>query len=355
MRVTNKMMSNNFLRDMNNNLENLKNVQEQMTSGKEIRKPSDDPFKVSRAMQVSTDISANVQYNSNIQDTANYLDTADTALDQAGNVLQRVRELLVSSGDAAYGTDEKAAIKNEINQKIGELAQIINTNYDGTYVFGGTRGTTKPLQENMDPTTKNTVLSYNGRNGSPINLSSSATVTDTNEYGMIKAKLSVEISQGVSMDYNVTADDVMRFQNKSGAEINFIDVPASTPPAVATPATTGLFSRIVNHLDGKNDDGSTIDPNAATDLTGRDLADLTDGITNLLKVRSDVGAKANRMDSAQTKNEDENFNLTSLLSKTEDIDITQKTMEFANMQTVYTASLQTSAKIIQPTLMDYLK
>jgi len=60
------------------------------------------------------------------------------------------------------------------------------------------------------------------------------------------------------------------------------------------------------------------------------------------------------MDSAQEKNEDSNFNMTEILSKNEDIDITEKTMEFAVMQTVYMASLQTSAKVIQPSLLDYL-
>ena len=113
MRITNKMLSNNFLRDMNNNLENMQTLQQQMTSGKEIRKPSDDPFKVSRAMQLNTNINANKQYNENIKDTNNWLNTTDTALGQAGDVLQRVRELLVSAGNAAYGSSEKTAIKDK--------------------------------------------------------------------------------------------------------------------------------------------------------------------------------------------------------------------------------------------------
>lgn len=336
MRVTNKMLSNNFLRDMNNNLENMQTLQQQMTSGKEIRKPSDNPFKVSRAMQLNTSINTNKQYNENISDTVNWLDTTDTALGQAGNVLQRVRELLVSSGNAAYGSDEKRAIKDEINEKVGELSQILNTNFDGKYIFGGTRGTTKPTDATVDTVTGNTVLSYKINGASP-------TAADiTNQVNMVKSGLSVEISQGVSIKYNVSAGDVMEFTSEDNTTYNLSD----------------LLKSITTHLDGKlNDtDAAGSAGNAADkELTGTDLKGITDTISNLLKIRSEVGAKQNRMTSAKERNEDENYNMTELLSKTEDIDITQKTMEYANAQTVYLASLQTSAKVIQPTLMDYLR
>ena len=60
------------------------------------------------------------------------------------------------------------------------------------------------------------------------------------------------------------------------------------------------------------------------------------------------------MDSAQTKNEDENYNMTDILSKTEDIDFTEKTIEFTIAQTVYQASLQICAQVLPKSLLDYL-
>ena len=74
-----------------------------------------------------------------------------------------------------------------------------------------------------------------------------------------------------------------------------------------------------------------------------------------MKLRSEVGAKQNSMDSALARNSDQNTNMTEILSKTEDIDITEKAMEYATMQTIYMAALQTSAKVIQPSLLDYLR
>jgi len=135
MRITNKMLSNNFLRDMSTNLNNLKSIQGKMTSGKQISRPSDDPFKASRIMQMYSDIEANKQYNTNIKDSINWLDTSDTALGQVGNVVSRIEELLVSAGNGGYGPEQKQAIKDEINQKVGEVSQILNTSFDGKYIL----------------------------------------------------------------------------------------------------------------------------------------------------------------------------------------------------------------------------
>ncbi len=458
MRVTNKMLSNGFLADMRSNLQNMRKLQQQMTSGKEIRRPSDDPFKVARAMQLHTDIGTNKQYNENISDTINWLDTTDTALGQVGDVLQRVRELLISAGNAGYSENERLAIKDEINEKVGEVAQILNTNFDGAYIFGGTRGTTKPVDvvggtslegaessvidlstmttdgkldsdltitvafdldqdgsigaaeqkdiiipansqvnslsdlsnlinnkinestetwingkikavpdilnnkvkfiniNNDTSITNNTFkvtsttlgmnsavdADYNPNNVSNTRLvyynKTDGELVDGSQYNQIGSKLKVQISQGVVMDYNVTATDVLEFKTPKGKELDLREI----------------FAAITNHLDGKDSNGTATDADSVKNLVNEDLQNITDTISNLLKIRAEVGAKQNRMDSALEKNTDATFNMTEILSKTEDIDITEKTMEFANMQTVYLASLQTSAKILQPSLIDYI-
>jgi len=112
MRITHGVMVTSFLGDMNTNLNNMNKIQRQLDTGKVFSKPSDDPFRVSRSMQMYSEINANKQYNTNIKDATNWMDTTDTALSQATNCLQRVRELMVSAGNAAYGTNELTAIKD---------------------------------------------------------------------------------------------------------------------------------------------------------------------------------------------------------------------------------------------------
>lgn len=335
MRVTNKMLSNNFLRDMRTNLNNMNTIQGQMTSGKQIRRPSDDPFKASRIMQMHSDIDANKQYNNNIKDSINWLDTTDTALGQVGNVVARIEELLVSAGNGAYSANERTAIKDEINQKIGEVSQILNTNFDGKYIFGGTRGTSKPVDvETKDASGKpqNTKLIYSSITGGALDLSNLADANDpsTVQYNQINSERLVEVSQGVTMGYNITASQVINYG--TDADENLME----------------LFKNITDHLD-------STDPNDIKALTTTDLTGIKAAMTNVLKVRSEVGSKQNRMESAEARNVDENFNMTEILSRTEDIDITEKAMEYATMQTIYIASLQTSAKVLQPSLLDYLR
>ncbi|MEL5865112.1 flagellar hook-associated protein FlgL, partial [Clostridium cochlearium] len=145
MRVTNRMLANNFLTDMTTNLNNLQTLQQQLTSGKEIRRPSDDPLKVARAMQLHSEIGANKQYNENIKDTLSWLEQTDTALGQLGDQTHRIRELLVSAGNVAYGTDERKKINDEVKEIIGQMSQTLNASFDGRFIFGGTRGTAKPV------------------------------------------------------------------------------------------------------------------------------------------------------------------------------------------------------------------
>lgn len=329
MRVTNKMLSTNFLRDMRTNLGSMQILQGQLTSGKEIRKPSDNPFKSTRVMQLYSDINANKQYNENIKDTSNWLDVTDTALNQAENVFARVRELLVSAGNPGHGPGEREAIKDEINEKIGELGQILNTTFDGKYVFGGTKVSSKPLGTAKD-TEGDVSINYIGKDGNILDPTKPA---DMDQINFIKDKLTVEISQGVTMDYNVNASQVIEFKTPNGTSVD--------------------VRTVLNDITKNLSSGATEDE--IKKLTSENLQNVDDILNNINKLRAEVGAKQNRMEAAADKNSEENFNMTEILSKTEDIDFTEKVMELATSQTVYMAALQTSAKIIQPSLLDYVR
>lgn len=331
MRVTNQMMSKSFLKDLNRNQNYMKRINDQLTSGKEIRRPSDNPFKVARSMQLNSDINANTQYNENIKDTINWLDTTDTALEQLGNSFQRFRELMVSAGNAAYGSDEKRAIKDEMNEKVNEIAQILNTNFDGKYIFGGSKGSTKPIGTDKNIITGNNSLHLSGNNGEVLNIDNLDEDVQ-NQINMINKKLAVEVSQGVTMDYNVSATDILLFKDKNGVSINVMD----------------LLKDITNNVASEN-------PLDGAKITSENLKVMDETVSNLLRIRAEVGAKQNRMESAGSQNEDQNFNLTDILSQTEDIDLAQKNIEAAVAQNVYMASLQVSAKIIQPSLLDFLR
>ncbi|AWK50923.1 flagellar hook-associated protein 3 [Clostridium beijerinckii] len=424
-RITSNMLSSNYLRNMQSNLTNMQTLQNQLASGKVIQKASDNPYTASRSMQLNAEISSNKQYNENIKDVSNLLDTTDTALSQIGNVFGRIETLLVNAGNGAYGDDERTSIQDEVKEKINELSQILNTSFDGSYIFGGTKTGSKPttvvdgvlqyadkagksmtaykkedgtvtssvnitnatyvldaadittLQTELDNTITppsserktelNALISagvtssaYKKEDGTIT--SSSTTANKEISLNMIDVKalqtelntaveprkteinglleisipiaqinsdLKVDISEGVKTDYNKTAIDVLEFTDKSGKNINVSE----------------LLKNIITDL---GSGGTT------NNLTTTHLADIQSVTANLLQQRSEVGSLQNRMDSAQENNETQNYNMTDILSKTEDIDFAETTMQYSMMQTVYTAALQTSAKILPMTILSYL-
>ncbi|QCH26972.1 flagellar hook-associated protein FlgL [Clostridium tyrobutyricum] len=456
MRITNKSISNNFLVDMQRNLQNLNKIQQQVSSMKNFSKPSDDPLNVERSMQMQTSLNATDQYYSNITSALSWMQTTDTTMGQLGTVLTNIRSDLVKAGAPGYTQDERDKINDEVRQYVSQFAQILNTNLGGEYIFGGTQGLSKPVTTTTDEA-GNVSIEYADAEGNVVNsipevvsngfsvgnwqdksitfnLSSTAITlenTDNNIDDVVKdlnnkiqksdlrdsitavktndgnikflavnssddikisattvvddlsdaigkqlsnvdmanigADKTIEVSQGVVLDYNATASSVMQYGENNNNAINDDNVKA-------------LMNRIQHHLAGQvldtttevaegttgaekvvNSDGTvhyyawkTDEDAAKNELTNQDLTDIDAASKGLLKVRSQIGAKEKRMEALQDQNKSSKLDIQETLSETEDIDLTQKTIEYSTMITVYQACLQTAAKVMQPTLMNYL-
>lgn len=430
MRITSSMLSSNYLRNVSKNMNYLQTLQNQLATGKKISKPSDDPYAASRIVQMYADISGNEQYNDNITDVTNFLDVTDTTLRQVSSLYSRVRELLVSAGNAGYGSDQLKSIQDEMKVKVDQLAQLLNTSFDGKFVFGGTKIDSKPVtvvdgkiqyadkdgneaaiylntrgEYTTSKTTNNTEVGltdagdtagntvkddlqaelaalgaddteraeelqamidgtksvYKDSSGNYTTKSTTdnkqvlissvdrgAIKAEMNnatgdrleelkkvdnvivEYNQMSEDMKIEISQGVTIDYNKTAVEILEFTDPDDPSrtINVAD----------------LFNDIINNLGSENKD----------ELINDNIKDLDKAISNLLQKTSEVGAMQNRMKSAETQNETENYNLTSILSNVEDIDFTETMIQFSTLMTIYKASLQISANILPQTIMDYL-
>lgn len=161
----------------------------------------------------------------------------------------------------------------------------------------------------------------------------------------IASDKNIEVSQGVVLSYNATAVEIVHYGDGQDDDIR------------------ALMNRIVHHLAGQVESTTDADGNyvwkddataAKEKLTNQDLTDIDAASKQVLKIRSEIGAKEKRMEDLSDQNSSTKISLTETLSKIEDIDVTEKTVEYSTMITVYIACLQTSAKIMQSTLMDYL-
>lgn len=276
----------------------MQKLQNQLSSGKVVTRPSEDPLLVSKIMDLRNTISTNEQYNATINDSIGWVDTQDGALQGATSTIQRIRELIIYGANGTLSNDDRNAITEEVKVKIGELADVLNTNFDGRYIFSGTKTTDKPFDN---------ALTYQGNNNN----------------------IKREISTGVEVDLAVNGEEFTTI-NKGQPDEQQLG---------------SLLKNIVNALEN----GET------ESLSGNLLGDLDKHIDNLLSFRSKIGSISNRLDAAKERNETENLNLKNLLSQREDIDLAQKYTEANTLNSVYLASLSIGAKILQPSLLDYLR
>lgn len=299
MRVTNQGLLHNYLSNLNRNLTYLSKFQNQLSSGKEIHRPSDDPFGSTRVMSLRNSLAQNKQYLKNIEDSMGWIDMTDTALGNMGDILTRIKVLSIQGFSGTMAENDRHAVEVEVKQLINQLAQIGNTKYDGKYIFAGSATTQRPFSVNGD------MLSYNG--------------TDR--------VLEREISERVSLVINIPGNWIN--EGRFAGELTE-DLASTLNKLVSALATT------------EENDESHIEK-------------LEEHIDNILALRAEMGAKYNRLEAAKHKNEEETLNMTELLSKTEDIDFAGKIMEYMTLQNVYMASLSTGAKIMMPTLLDFLR
>lgn len=296
MRVTNNMLVMNFMNDYNNNLERMQKDQNMLSSGKRINKPSDDPVAVASSLRIKTDISRNDAYTKNVDDATSWLDLTDSALGQLGDLLQRTRELAVQGSNGTLTQNDMQKIADEIGQLKAQMIQVGNTQYNGRYIFAGFKTTTQPFTDASN--------SYSGDSGA----------------------IQFEVGAGGSKTaVNVTGDKVF---DVSGGTSNLLNLMDNLKKAL------------------ENGDNQTV-----SNL----LSDIDKQMENVLAIRADAGAKSNRIDLIKNRLQSDNYNFTSLLSKNEDADIAQVITNLNMDQNVYRASLAAGARIIQPSLIDFLK
>ena len=144
MRVTQSMLSNNMLRNLNTSYGKMSKLQELIQSGKKITRPSDDPVIAVRGMGHRTELTKIEQYQRNTNEVNSWLDTTDEALDQVGNALHRVRELVVQVANDTNTQADRENILAEISQMRLQIQDLGNTKVSGNYIFSGTK-TNTPL------------------------------------------------------------------------------------------------------------------------------------------------------------------------------------------------------------------
>lgn len=309
MRITQRMLSNNMLRNMNTSMSYLERLYEQNSTGKKVSKPSQDPVVAVRSLRLNSDIREIKQYERNLATAVKWLDTTDSVLQEVNSIFKTIVEKTTQGANGTLDQTSREAIAQELEQIKEHLGSIANTAVEGRYIFAGTDTDQKPYQ-----------------GGNFVN-------TNT-------GKISVELGKGIFIDINVNGVDIFGYKAPSTAEVD----PATGQPIAGTEKNIfEMLDSIVNTLRSENGD---VDPY---------LDQIQDFEFHFLKVHSALGATKNRVDLIESRLADQRLATVDHLSREEDADLAEVIMNLNMQENVYRLSLASGARIIQPTLMDFLR
>lgn len=304
-RVTQGSITTQLLRNINSNLKQSQSLQEKLSTGRELNRPSDDPVGITYSLRYRSDLSVNETYQSNVDTATSYLDFNDTLLSQVNDILKRVKDLAVQGSNETNPGVALGNIADEMSQLKEQLFEIGNSQFQGKYIFNGQFTDTKPFTSSTDAL---------------------KAVTDS-------GKIDYNISSGVQLSVNLSGNEVFGY------------------PPTGYPGPKNEDDNIFNILDNMISNlraGSSAGVSAQLPL-------LESRMDKVLSQQAEVGARVNRLELMESRLKDLSLNLETLQSKTEDADIEDLIIKSKVNDSVYQASLSVGAKVIQPSLVDFLR
>lgn len=291
MRVTNNMLRLDALRSLSSNANALERIQEQVSTTKQLNRPSDDPSQVRSAVKLRDALAELEQYGRNIDLASRTLDAEESAMSSSGDLLQRARELAIQGANGTLPAADRMTMAREVEQLADALAQLANTKVGETYVFSGFR-------------TANPAYSSSG---------SPATYTYGGDGGAIMAR----IGSGVTAQSNIAGDTV--------------------------------FQKAFDALTQLRDELS-----AGMQVSGATITAIDTGQQSVLDARATVGARQARLEDTRNVLDGAVITAKKLQSELEDVDLTSAISELSSRQATYQAALAVNAKILQTSLVNYL-
>ncbi|PMC36628.1 flagellar hook-associated protein FlgL [Bacillus sp. UMB0899] len=292
MRVTQGMLAINSLRHLSNSYDRLGDLQNQLSTGKKITRPSQDPVVAMKGMYNRSNLREIEQYQRNLSEAYSWMDSSEAGLEQANSAFQRIRELIVQGKSDTYTDEDRFAIATEIEQLKLDLKETANTKVAGRYIFNGTNVDQAPV-----------------RSVNPVDV-----VINSDDY-------MIEVSAGVKLKTNIDSEQLFN---------------------------EGLFETL-------NDLTQTLTENYDADKLDQILGDIDSRLDTLQAQRSEMGARYNRLEMVENRLSKSEIMANQIISDNEDAEIERVITDLTTQESVHRAALSVGAKIIQPTLMDFLR
>lgn len=290
MRITSSMLSNTILKNISASYERVVKYESQLSSGKKVNKPSDDPVALERSLNVHELMKELDQHTKNTEDAISWLNANDAALRNATDLMHRTKELAVRGANGLNAQTELDAIASEVDQILSQMVTLGNTAFGDRHIFAGHKTTTPAFDASGN---------YNGDSGN----------------------INYEIEKGVSISINLPGNSVFK-------------------------GSTDVFTVLTdlrNHLQAGDYAAISKDTSKVDDA----LSVITDSLVK-------VGVRTNRLEFTLDRHMQDKINLTQMLDDVDNVDIAEVVMKLKMEENVYQASLITGSSAMRKSLIDFL-
>ncbi len=313
----------------------LEELRIQGATGIKLTKPSDDPSSIRPVLTTRTQIMHTDRYLETMGVTLDKMESTDGHLDHVENILQRMQEITINSINSAMSQSDLDTLADEVANLKAELVDAANAQVDGKYIFSGYAETTVPFVENT---------AYD-----PALYNADDSTTWPYLYQGDPNPTELEITPGEKLEANLTGNDL--FMGISNSVMQ--DPPI--PPNLGYPSDTGridIFSVLVRTEEALRA-GNVDDVTGAGGGLQENLANLDIAADQNRRLRSQLGNRASRVDTAMFHQEDVLIDLQQILSRYQDADAIETFNAIVQQETALEAALSITAKVSQISILDY--
>ncbi len=399
-RITFTQVNSLVQRQLNTNQSKLATLQEQLSSGKAINRPSDNPIGSVNAMDLRSALAYRNQASRNTDNGSTYLAVLDTTLMGYDDLFQSVRESALQGASDTMLPEDRRYVNNEVNEILLQMVNMANTTYKGDFIFSGTDTNLPPYSVESGSISINDIgneIPVGGAlpdptdtawvAGAPIQLydrNRTDSTSTPSPYGNPQVKRiipgSLEITGFVEeTDYEVDyVNGTITFLNPAldpAITGNPVDIQFDWVRRNELPNANGSISREVEpgvtmqiNVTSDKAFGSEIEMDAFSSIISlmqglwtSEQAEIEASMTNLdssfqrvLSQQATVGAWTNRMESTADRNDENIIVATDLQSQIEDLDFAKAISDFTLADAIYQASLQSAASVLNKSLMDFM-
>jgi flagellar hook-associated protein 3 FlgL len=301
-RITPAMVASSTLADLGSALNSLQRSTEELSSGKTILEPSDNPYGASRVIDLQSQLDGLTGYESAAQSGIAWENTASAAMTSINSSVQRVRELVLEAANGTNSQTSLNAIALQIEQLTEGIKQDANVQYAGEYVFAGTATTTAPYAQGEND-------EYQG------NAEAISRVVGPGASVTVSTNISTLLGNGTGAEDGKLLDTLRTI---------VANIKEGTPESIATMSSTNLKSLDAN-------------------------------IQTLSQLQATAGSATDQLQTALARSEDLQTSITGALSNTMDANFAAVSINYSNEQAAYQAALRASATIIQQSLVNFLQ